>query len=36
MQQLKENIEAFSVELSDEAVAEVNAIYKKYRDPSLM
>ncbi|KAI8471365.1 MAG: oxidoreductase [Monoraphidium minutum] len=33
MPQLKENIDAFSVELSPEVVEGVNALYKKFRDP---
>lgn len=33
VEQLKENVDAFSVELDDETVAEVNALHRKYRDP---
>lgn len=31
--QLQEDLEAFSVQLPPEAVDDVNAIYKRYRDP---
>lgn len=31
--QLKENIDAFSIDLSQEIIDEINALYKKYRDP---
>eukprot|EP00238_Polyblepharides_amylifera_P007840 CAMPEP_0196575914 /NCGR_PEP_ID=MMETSP1081-20130531/5299_1 /TAXON_ID=36882 /ORGANISM="Pyramimonas amylifera, Strain CCMP720" /LENGTH=331 /DNA_ID=CAMNT_0041894371 /DNA_START=238 /DNA_END=1233 /DNA_ORIENTATION=- len=34
MDQLKENMEAFSVELSEEVLADVNAVFKKFRDPA--
>jgi aryl-alcohol dehydrogenase-like predicted oxidoreductase len=34
--QLKENMGAFSKELSAEAVADVNAVYKQYRDPAIV
>lgn len=33
MAQLKENIDAFEIELSQEVVDGVNALYRKYRDP---
>lgn len=33
--QLKENIDAFDLTLSEEAANEVQAIYKKFRDPTL-
>jgi hypothetical protein len=31
--QLKENLQAFNVVLPPEAVDDINAIYKKFRDP---
>lgn len=34
MEQLRENIDAFDVDLSEEVLAGVAAIYKRYRDPS--
>jgi aryl-alcohol dehydrogenase-like predicted oxidoreductase len=33
LEQLKENVAAFEVELSPEVVERVNALYRKYRDP---
>ena len=33
MEQLKENLTAFTLELPEEAVEDVNAIYRQYRDP---
>lgn len=33
MPQLKENLEAFSITLPEEAFDDINAIYKKFRDP---
>lgn len=33
MEQLKENLEAFSITLPAEAFDDINAIYRKYRDP---
>jgi aryl-alcohol dehydrogenase-like predicted oxidoreductase len=33
MEQLKENLEAFSLELPEEAVADINDVYKRFRDP---
>lgn len=36
MKQLKENIEAFNVDLSEECLKEVDRVYKRYRDPALM
>ena len=33
LQQLKENIDAFSITLPTEAMDDINAIYKKYKDP---
>ena len=35
LKQLKENIGAFDKKLSDEAIADINSIYKKFRDPTL-
>jgi len=32
--QLKENIEAYDIRLDDEALAEINQVYKKYTDPT--
>lgn len=32
--QLKENVEAYHVELPEEAMADINDVYKRYRDPS--
>ena len=34
MEQLKANIDAFEVELSPQCIAEINALYKRYRDPA--
>lgn len=33
MAQLKENLDAFSITLPAEAFEDINAIYRKYRDP---
>lgn len=33
MKQLKQDIDAFEVNLSDEVLADINTIYKKFRDP---
>jgi aryl-alcohol dehydrogenase-like predicted oxidoreductase len=33
MEQLKENLGAFEKELPEEAIADINAVHKKYRDP---
>jgi aryl-alcohol dehydrogenase-like predicted oxidoreductase len=33
LEQLKENLDAFSISLPQEAVDDVNAVYKKFRDP---
>eukprot|EP00775_Hariotina_reticulata_P004116 gene4116-4362_t len=33
LEQLKENLQAFNVQLPPEAVDDINAIYRKYRDP---
>lgn len=35
LEQLKENLDAFSITLPQEAVDDVNAIYRKYRDPPM-
>lgn len=35
MPQLKENLEAFSISLSQEAIDDVNAVYKRFRDPPI-
>jgi aryl-alcohol dehydrogenase-like predicted oxidoreductase len=35
MPQLKENLEAFSITLSQEAIDDVNAVYKRFRDPPI-
>jgi aryl-alcohol dehydrogenase-like predicted oxidoreductase len=34
MDQLKENIDAFDVTLSDECLHDIAEVYKRYRDPS--
>lgn len=34
MEQLRENIEAFDVELSEECLADIDAVYRRYRDPA--
>jgi len=36
MEQLKENILAFDKDLSEECIADVAAVYKRYRDPTIM
>jgi len=36
MPQLKENIAAFDSKLSEECLADVAAVYKRYRDPTIM
>jgi len=36
MEQLKENINAFDKELSAECLADIAAVYKKFRDPTIM
>lgn len=33
LEQLKENLAAFSITLPQEAFDDINAIYRKYRDP---
>ena len=35
MDQLEANINAFSLDLSEDALKDIEAIYKLYRDPSL-
>ena len=35
MKQLKENIDAYGVDLSEEIIEEVDNLNKKYRDPSI-
>jgi aryl-alcohol dehydrogenase-like predicted oxidoreductase len=32
--QLKENMGAFGKELSEEALADINAVYKRFKDPA--
>ena len=34
LEQLQENVDAFSIDFTDEMNDDVNAIYKRYRDPS--
>lgn len=34
MDQLRENIEAFDVTLSEECLADVDAVFRRYRDPA--
>lgn len=34
LDQLKENIDAFDLEMSDEMLEDINQLYKKYRDPA--
>jgi len=34
MDQLKENMDAFSIDLSEEALADIQTLFKKYRDPA--
>lgn len=34
MEQLKENIEAFEVNLSEDVIAEIGEVYRRYRDPA--
>ena len=34
MEQLRENIGAFDVELSAECLADIAAVYRRYRDPA--
>lgn len=35
MEQLKQNIAAFDVELSSECLEDIEEVYKRFRDPSL-
>ena len=35
MDQLKENIDAFGVDLSEEVMEEIDVLNKRYRDPSI-
>ena len=35
MEQLRENVAAFDVELSEEACADVAAVFRRYKDPAL-
>jgi len=35
VEQLKENIDAFTLDLSEEALEDIQAIYKRYRDPTI-
>jgi aryl-alcohol dehydrogenase-like predicted oxidoreductase len=35
LEQLKENIDAFDIDLSDEALDDIAAVYKRYRDPTI-
>merc|ERR1712203_1066700 len=35
VEQLKENIDAFQVELSEEVLDDIQLIYKRYRDPTI-
>lgn len=35
MEQLRENVGAFSVELSPECLADIDAVYRRYKDPAL-
>lgn len=34
MQQLKENMQAFDIDLSEECVADIAAVFKRYKDPA--
>lgn len=34
MEQLRDNVAAFDVDLSPEALADVDAVYRRYRDPA--
>jgi aryl-alcohol dehydrogenase-like predicted oxidoreductase len=36
MEQLKENVEAFDKELSEECLADIAVVYKRFRDPTIM
>jgi len=35
LEQLKENIDAFSLDLGDEVLKDIQAVYKRYRDPTV-
>merc|ERR1712032_1468493 len=35
LEQLKENIDAFDLDLSNEALDDIAAVYKRYRDPTI-
>lgn len=35
MEQLKENIDAFAVDLSDECMEQIELCYREYRDPAV-
>ena len=32
--QLRDNVEAFDVQLSDECLADIDVVYRRYRDPA--
>jgi len=34
MEQLGENIEAFNCEITEECLADIDAVYKKFKDPT--
>jgi len=34
LEQLKENVEAFDVQLSEECLADIDAVYRRYKDPA--
>jgi aryl-alcohol dehydrogenase-like predicted oxidoreductase len=34
MEQLRDNVAAFDVELGPEVVADIDAVYRRYRDPA--
>jgi aryl-alcohol dehydrogenase-like predicted oxidoreductase len=34
MQQLKENVEAFDVQLSPECLQDIDIVYRRYKDPA--
>lgn len=36
MEQLKENIDAFEKELSPECIQDITAVYKRFRDPTIL
>ena len=35
LEQLKENMDAFNVELSPEALQDIDAVYRRWRDPAV-